>query len=119
VLETVAQFEQMDRVLRRVVQHPLRQRRVDQSARWCFLSSFTPKVARAAPPGQMREGRAVGPRRAYQRCCGRASVVLLQQPEIVVSVVKDDLDRWVLEDPAEPGGMPDGYRIDDCRSVAA
>jgi hypothetical protein len=39
------------------------------------------------------------------------AVVLMQQAEIVISIVKDDFDLWILENVAERFGHPDRERI--------
>src|SRR4051812_49377275 len=42
----------------------------------------------------------------------------MQQPQIVVGVVKDDLDGWILEERSESSRFADGQRIDDSRLLA-
>jgi hypothetical protein len=46
------------------------------------------------------------------------AIVLVQQAEVVVRVVKDLLDRVALEDAAEGGGLADGERIENRGDLA-
>jgi hypothetical protein len=45
---------------------------------------------------------------------GMPPIVLMQQSEVVVGVVKDDLHRRILEQGAQAGRLADRQRIDDC-----
>src|SRR5947209_251106 len=68
--------------------------RIDQSARWCFLSSFTPKYrSRSAARPNARRPRSV-------------------------RVMEDGLHTWVFEQGPESRGLSHRQRIDDCRVLA-
>ena len=97
-LQLVAQLEQVDRVLRGVVEHPLRQRPHRPVGALVLLVELHAEV-----PLEQR-GEAERAEAEQLRCDARVedvadvpAVVLLEQTQIVVGVVKDDLDRRILE----------------------
>src|SRR6185437_15341690 len=118
-LQAVAQLEQMDRVLRGVVEHPLAERAHRPVGALVLFVELDPEVAfeerseaERAEPEQLRSNARV------EDVPHVPAVILLEEPQVVVGVVEHDLDVRALEERAEEGRRADGQRIDDRRLVA-
>ena len=110
-LEPVAKLQQMDGVLRRVVEHSLRQRPHGPVGALMLLVELHPEV----PLEQRRETEGANAEELrrdarVEDVPGVPAIVLMQQSEVVVGVVKDDLHRRILEQ-RRPGRLA-------CRSAA-
>ncbi len=118
-LQLVAQLEQVDRVLRGVVEHPLRQRPHRPVGALVLLVELHAEVP-LEQRGEAERAEAQKLRRdaRVEDVADVPLVVLLEQTQIVVGVVKDDLDPRILEYAAERRRLPDGYGIDDGRAFA-
>src|SRR5262252_942977 len=109
----------MDRVLRGVVEHPLGQGTHRPVGALVLLVQLHAEVA------LQQRGQAERPQTQKLRGDARVEdvpdlplVVLLQKSQVVVGVVKNDLDPGILEDSSEGGRLPDGYGVDDRGAVA-
>ncbi len=113
LLQPIAQIEQIHRVLGRVAQHVGRERTHRPVGALMLLVELHAEVA-------LEEGRqAEAPNPEDLRRHSRVeevrrmpAVVLMQEPQVVVGIVKDDLDARRLEQPAERRRLADGQRIE-------
>ena len=120
VAKSVAEIEQVLGVLRRVVEHALRERSHRPVGALMLLVEL-----HAEEP---LEQRGQTERANAEQLCGDArvedvrdspAVVLMEQPQIVVGVVKDDFDVARLEQAPEPLGNSDRERDRGSRSLHA
>ena len=114
VAQQVAQLEQVPRVLCRIVQHAGRQRAHAPVGALVLLVQLEPEVLlqqrRKAEGGEAEELRR-DPRVEDVR--HPPAVVLVQEAQVVVSVVKDDFDPRVFHQPAQRRRRAEGQRVDD------
>src|SRR5262245_5177377 len=99
----------MNRVLCRVVEHPLRQRSHGPIGALVLLVQLHSKKTLE----QRGETERLEPEQLRRDTCVEdvtnvPAVILMEQTEIVIRVVKDDFDVAVLEQRAESGGVTDG-----------
>jgi hypothetical protein len=118
VVQSVAQLEEMDRILRRVVEHALRERTHRPIGTLEFLVELHAEVAleergeaKALDAEQLRGEPGV------EDVANQPAVILAQEAQVVVSVVKDDFDPGILEQLTQRRRLPDGYRVEDCRML--
>ena len=119
MLQPVAQLEEMQRVLRRVVEHPLAQRPQRPVRALMLLVELHAEVAleeRGQPERLEAEQLRGDP--GVEDVADVPAVILVQEAEVVVRIVKDDLDVRILEERAQTGRAADRNRVDDGRLVA-
>src|SRR6185503_4106226 len=119
VLQLVAQLQQVDGILRGVVEHALRERPHGPVGALMLLVELETEVSlekRGEPerlePEQLRGDAGV------ENVPNVPTIILVQQSQIIIRVVKHDLDAGILEQTAESSGRADRDGIDDCRLVA-
>jgi len=109
----VLQLQQVERVLRRVVQHVRRERPhrpVGALVLLVQLHAEEPLQQRGQAERRVAQQLRRDPR--VEDVAHLPAVVLLQQPQVVVGIVEHHFDIRVLEHVAEQLRLPDGYRID-------
>jgi hypothetical protein len=117
--EPVAEAEKEVRVLRRVLEHVGRERTHRPVGALMLLLELEPEEAleqrgepEGADPGELRGDARV------EDVPDVPAIVLREEAQVVVGVVKDDLDLRVLEHAAEGFRRADRQRVDDRRRVA-
>jgi len=114
VLQSIAELEQVDRVLRRVVEHALSERTHGPIGALMLLVELHPEEVleqRGEPEGADAEKLGGNPR--VEDVPDMPAVILPDQPKIVVGVVKHDFDVRILQQRTEAVGITDWQWIDD------